>query len=81
MNPKAVSDRIASALPESAVQVDGEDCSFAVTVISNAFHGMSIVSRQRCVLQLFSEELRTGSLHALSVRARTPTEAGLVASP
>ena len=43
---------------------------------------MSTLQRQKSVLDLFKDELKTGKLHALSIKARTSAEqagvAGLV---
>jgi BolA protein len=74
MNPVTVLERIQNALPESSVLVEGEDCSFVVKVTSQSFSNMMPLERQRTVLALFSDELSTGVLHALSVVARTPDE-------
>jgi len=51
-------------------------------VISDAFEGLNTLKRQQPILALFKDELASGALHALSVKARTPREqsgsAGLV---
>jgi BolA protein len=49
---------------------------FAVTVVSEAFAGLSRVERQRLVYRLLSEEMAE-RIHALAIAARTPEEAGL----
>lgn len=47
---------------------------FRLDVVSAAFEGKSRVERHRMVNALLDEAFRRG-LHALAVRARTPTEA------
>ena len=51
----------------------GAESHFKVTVVSDAFAGMSQVQRHRRVNQLLGEAFRAG-LHALSIHAKTPGE-------
>ena len=53
----------------------GGESHFNVTVVSGAFEGQGRVQRQRAVNDLLREEL-AGPVHALSIRALTPAEAG-----
>ena len=53
----------------------GGESHFNVTVVSAAFEGQGRVQRQRAVNDLLREEL-AGPVHALSIRALTPAEAG-----
>ncbi len=48
---------------------------FKVSVVSASFAGQSRVQRHRMVNDVLAEEL-AGPVHALSVSARTPEEAG-----
>ena len=54
----------------------GGESHFNLTVISAAFEGQSRVNRQRMVQKLLADEL-AGSIHALSISAKTPGEAKL----
>ncbi len=53
----------------------GGESHFNLTVVSSAFEGLGRVQRQRTVNALLREEL-AGPVHALSIRALTPNEAG-----
>ena len=58
--------------------VDGQaggESHFNVMVVSAAFEGQGRVQRQRAVNDLLRAEL-AGPVHALSIRALTPDEAG-----
>ncbi|MEJ2140798.1 MAG: BolA family transcriptional regulator [Gammaproteobacteria bacterium] len=55
----------------------GEDCNFEVYIISIEFTGKNTLQRQQPILELFKQELGTGKLHALSIKARTPDEQGM----
>jgi acid stress-induced BolA-like protein IbaG/YrbA len=74
MDTEQVVARISEALPGAEITVDGADCSFSVVVLSSEFAGMPVVRRQQKVLAAFNQELQTGALHALSVKAHTPEE-------
>lgn len=67
-------ERINSLYPGAAIDVAGEDCSFEVYIISDALKGMNTLQRQKSVLALFKDEITSGKLHALSVKAKTPEE-------
>lgn len=75
-------DRIGETYPGAIIDVAGADCNFEVYVISDSFDGMSTLQRQKSLLALFKDEITSGKLHALSVKAKTPAEqssnAGLV---
>ncbi len=53
----------------------GGQTHFRVAIVSAGFDGLSRLERQRLVYKILSEEL-AGPVHALSVTARTPSEAG-----
>ena len=59
--------RIAKALPDAEISVSGDGCNASVSVRSMVFIGKSRVEQQKVVLQLFSKEISSGELHALSV--------------
>ena len=54
---------------------DGGETHFNLLVVSERFTGQSRIERQRAIHALLAEEL-AGPVHALSVRALTPAEAG-----
>jgi len=53
----------------------GGESHFNLLIVSAAFEGQGRVQRQRTVNALLREEL-AGPVHALSIRALTPDEAG-----
>lgn len=46
---------------------------FTVYIVSEAFHGLSLIKRHRLVYQA-AAELLPGAIHALSIHAKTPDE-------
>ena len=53
----------------------GRETHFKVVVVSARFAGQSLVQRHRLVNAALADELR-GGVHALSIEALTPEEAG-----
>lgn len=74
MEEQEILQRIATLYPEAAIEASGEGCNFELFVVTPDFDGMSLVKRQQSILSLFSEELRSGKLHAIAVKAKTPQE-------
>lgn len=74
MQAEEIVSRITTLHPNATIDVSGEDCSFAVYVISDEFSGKLTMQRQQPILALFAAELCSGKLHALSVTAKTPEE-------
>ena len=74
MDENEIIARITSLYPGAAVDINGEDCSFEVYVVSTLLEGKNTLQRQRSLLDLFKTELKSGELHALSIKARTPAE-------
>jgi BolA protein len=66
--------RIQTLYPDAVVDISGADCNFEVYVVSDSLHGKSTLQRQRSILDLFKDELKSGKLHALSIKARTAGE-------
>jgi BolA protein len=64
-----------------ATRADGGqgETHFHVRIVSAAFEGTSRVERQRRIYAALTEEMR-GPVHALSLAALTPAEAGISAS-
>lgn len=52
---------------------EGGESHFDVVIVSASFSGRSRVERQRAVNAVLSEEL-AGPVHALSIKARAPSE-------
>tara|TARA_R110001606_G_scaffold399310_1_gene584773 strand:+ start:102271 stop:102543 length:273 start_codon:yes stop_codon:yes gene_type:complete len=49
---------------------------YTVTIVSEAFNGLSLIKRHRLVYDAVGE-LMTNDIHALSIQAKTPAEFGL----
>jgi acid stress-induced BolA-like protein IbaG/YrbA len=74
MTLEEVQKKIELGIDQSQVTMEGDGCNCSVVVVSPFFEGLSLLQRQRAVLALVSEEIRSGELHALSVKTYTPDE-------
>ena len=74
MLEQEILERIQALYPDAAMEASGENCNFEVFVVTSDFEGMSLLKRQQSILSLFNEELKSGKLHALGVKAKTPEE-------
>lgn len=74
MTEQDVIARIQSNLPDAQIEVSGQDCHLALTIVSPAFEGKALLARHRLIQGYFKQELADGSLHALSLTTKTPQE-------
>jgi BolA protein len=74
MNEDEIRARVADLHPDAIIDIAGENCSFEMYIISETFEGKNTMQRQQPILALFKDELASGKLHALSIKARTPGE-------
>lgn len=50
--------------------ISEEEAKYNVRIVSEAFKGVSLLERHRMVNNLFEEELRSGTIHALTISAK-----------
>ena len=80
MTPQQVADLIRNALPGADVVVrSGDNVHFESRVVSAAFAGRRPLQRHQLVYAALGE-LMGGEIHALSIEALTPEEAGTAGS-
>ena len=74
MDPDTIKKMIESNIPDSQVTVTGDGRHFEALVIAPLFEGMSLLSRQRHVYSTLGDNIHNGNIHALSIKAKTPSE-------
>ncbi len=77
MTIAAIKERILQTYTDADVQVSdltGTSDHISVTIISDKFKGVSRIQRQRMVMDVFAEELKTGEVHALTIQAKSLEE-------
>jgi stress-induced morphogen len=78
MKKDAIIAKIQAAIPDAKVEMrdlTGTEDHWEATVISKAFAGKSPIQRHRMVFDALAEEMK-GPIHALSLKAWTPDQAG-----
>ncbi len=76
MNPEEVARLIRAGLPGAEVRVQSEDQThFAARIVAEQFAGLRSVARHQLVYRTLGERMGR-EIHALSIEALTPAEAG-----
>lgn len=68
------SDLVEQAITDSEVEITGDGSKFEARVVSESFEGLSTIKRHKMVYAVLDEHIRTGAIHALSIKAYTPSE-------
>ena len=73
MSPEEIKERLESHYPGSRIEVvdlTGTQNHYEVSVESPAFKGLTRVQQHQHVMGAFAPELKTGEVHALSIRTK-----------
>ena len=73
VTPQQIHDWIASNLPCSHLQVQGDGQHFEAVIVSDEFAGKMLVARHQRVYQALGERMKA-EIHALSMKTLTPQE-------
>lgn len=65
---------VEQGLPNARVEAQGGDGRYQLVVVDDAFDGLNRVQRQQRVYACINDVIRDGSVHAVSITARTPAE-------
>ncbi len=74
MTLEQIQAKLEAGIKNSTVTMEGDGCNCSTLVVSPVFEGMSLLERQKMVLAVVRADIDSGELHALSIKARTPTE-------
>lgn len=75
ISPEAIKQRILSALPGAEVEVrdtTGTNDHFEARVVAPQFLGKSMIQQHQLVYAPLQDWLKTGELHALSLKTSSP---------
>lgn len=71
MKPEEIKKRLETAYPDGRVEVvdlTGTHDHYQVYVSSSAFQGLSRIQCHKHVMAVFADELKTGEVHALTIK-------------
>ena len=54
--------------------VEGSESKYEVKIVSNVFDGKSTIQRHKIIYALFDNYIKTGEIHALTIKAMTVSE-------
>ncbi|MCW8885775.1 MAG: BolA/IbaG family iron-sulfur metabolism protein [Motiliproteus sp.] len=74
MQASEVKQLVEQQLEGCEVITAGEGCDFQVTVVGDAFQGLSPVKKQQLVYACLTDQIANGTIHALTIRAYTPEQ-------
>ena len=78
ITPDVLTDYIRKFLPDAVVTVTdrtGTMDHLKVVIVSDGFHGKSLLDRHRMIYQALDVPMKDGRIHALELTARTRDEA------
>jgi len=68
------SDLVEKAIDGASATVTAEGSKFEAVVISDSFDGVSPVNRHKMVYSVLEEHIKSGAIHALTIKAHTQAE-------
>ncbi len=76
MEASQVAELIRAGMPDAErVEVTGGEGKFEALVVSSQFAGMNAVKKHQAVYATVRDQIDSGEVHALSIRAFPPDEA------
>lgn len=74
MDAQEVAKLVKQSLPDCEIEARNEGNHYLVIAIGDRFEGMSPVKKQQLIYSTVSAQLADGTIHALTIKAFTPTE-------
>lgn len=74
MTAQDIEKLIAAGLPCAVLRVEGDGRHWSALVVSAAFEGRRPIARHQMVYATLGEKIHNDEVHALSIKAYTPTE-------
>ena len=56
------------------LSVEGANAKYEINIISDVFEGKSIINRHKIIYSLLNDYIKTGEIHALTIKAKTVGE-------
>lgn len=74
MDLKIIEERVLNHIENADVVVETDGYYVTVNVVSEIFEGMRPVKRQQTVYGAFNDLIADGTLHAVNINAKAPSE-------
>ncbi|MGB0866473.1 MAG: BolA family protein [Granulosicoccaceae bacterium] len=69
-----MAEQLANAFPGEHAVLDGDGYKFEATVVSEKFDNANTLARHKLVYAAVDSFIKSGELHALSIKAYSPSE-------
>ena len=70
----AITEAISKGIEFDNLSVEGSESKYTVSVISDTFIGKSTIQRHKMIYVLLDGYIKTGEIHALTIKAMTLDE-------
>jgi len=74
MDIKKIKDIIESSLEGSIAHVEGDQGKYSANIIYEGFNGLSTINRHKLVYNSLDDFIKSGELHAISLKTYTSEE-------
>lgn len=74
MNSEQLTQILQDAFPNAQIHVTGESGKFDLRIVDDAFDGKRTVARQQAVYAPLNDYIKSGEVHAVTIRAMTQEE-------
>ena len=71
---EVITKEISDGINFDNLVVEGSESKFEVQIVSDVFDGKSIIQRHKIIYALLDDYIKTGEIHALSIKAMTISE-------
>jgi len=75
MDTKTIEQLIASGIPNAEINVTEDAGKFEARIVSPVFAAKNTLQRHKLVYATVNEQITSGEIHALTIKALTPDEA------
>ena len=65
---------ISDGIKYDTLTVEGSEAKYEVQIVSNVFDGKSTIQRHKLIYALLDNYIKTGEIHALTIKAMTISE-------
>lgn len=74
MNSEQLTEILKAAFPAADIAVTGQGGKYDLRIVDDLFEGKRTVARQQTVYAPLNEYIKSGEIHAVSIRALTKEE-------
>ena len=69
-----ITDVLSEEIEYEKLIVEGSESKYEVKIVSDVFNGKSMIQRHKIIYALLDSYIKTGEIHALTIKAMTISE-------